>query len=150
MDKLSLDELLRYYVRAVQEKEKDEEFFSQALKLSAALEQGDPDCLRVWELIREKTLNHLKSFWSMLDVKYDVIQGESEFTIQNDLTSKAIQELTKLGLIEVGEDSCVYAVLPPDSKFPNPLKIPLVKKDGASLYLLRDIACAVSRKKKYE
>lgn len=150
VDKLTLDELLRYYVQAVQEKETNAEFSSAALKLSASLEQGDADCIRVWESIRTKTINHLKSFWSLLDVKYDVIQGESEFTMQNNLTQEALKELTTLGIIEIAEDQCVYAVLPADSKFAKPAKIPLVKKDGSSLYLLRDIACAIDRKRTLE
>lgn len=150
VEKLNLDELLRYYVKAVKEKEDNSEFFTEALRLSAALEQRDPKCLQVWESIREKTVKHLKSFWSLFGIEYDIIQGESEFTVQNQLTDKVVKDLKKMGLIEVGEDNCVSVVLPADEKFSMPLKIPLVKRDGSSLYLLRDIACAISRKEKFE
>jgi len=143
--KLSLPELLEIYVQSVQKKESNEEFFKQALKCSASLEKGNPEAVKVWENVRAKTIDHLTSFWNMFDIKYDVIQGESEFTVNSCQTEQAIKHLANLEVTEVGSDNRTYVLVPPDKKYGKLLKVPLVKSDGSSLYLLRDIACCLFR-----
>jgi arginyl-tRNA synthetase len=147
---LSLSELLQIYVKAVQEKEKDDIFFRDALACSAALESGETEAIEVWKSIREKTIDHLTSFWNTFGIHYDVVQGESEFAVQSKHTDGALNLLKTANNLEIGDDQRTLVVLPADDRFSKPMKVPLVKSDGSSLYLLRDIACCLARSEKFK
>jgi len=60
-------------------------------------------------------------------------------------SQQALAQLKKLGLTEMSADNCLYAKLEKDEKFPKDMTIALVKGDGTSLYLIRDMACAIAR-----
>jgi len=70
--------------------------------------------------------------------------------MRSDHTESAVNELKNLSVVETAEDGCTYATIPiPGNRENKTMRIPLVKADGSSLYLLRDIAAARSRAKKF-
>jgi arginyl-tRNA synthetase len=149
--KLGLHELLGYYVRAIKEEASNEEFATQTRKLSLALEKQERTALDIWATVREKTINHLGTVWNQFGIVYDVIQGESEFAIASDHTEETMEILKEKADLVTGDDGCVFASVWSKGKLEgNQVQVPLVKADGSSLYLLRDIAAARSRLQKFK
>ena len=81
LKEMSLTDLLEYYVKAVKEEETNKEFGAEARSYCAALENGDSTAVDIWKTVRDKTVNHLGSVWSELDIQFDVIQVNEQIMI---------------------------------------------------------------------
>ncbi|CAG7639310.1 unnamed protein product [Allacma fusca] len=150
VERMDLSQLLEIYVRAVKEQETNPEFAGRARELSAALEKGDPNAVEVWRSIREKSTSHLDGVWAELGIKFDVVQAESEYTMQSGHTDKAMLLLQTADVIQTKPDGCQFALVQLTEKAKQKLQVTLVKSDGSSLYILRDIAAAVHRTLDYK
>ncbi|XP_071445388.1 probable arginine--tRNA ligase, mitochondrial [Hetaerina americana] len=100
------------------------------------------DALNQWEKIRKYTEKELSHMYSRLGVRFDEYAWESEYRTCKIMPM--LVEMEQTGLLEV--DSCGKKVV----KLEDHIKpITLVKSDGTTLYLTRDIACALDRYKRY-
>ena len=65
-------------------------------------------------------------------------------------SSQDIVDLLKnRGLVEQSDDGALFAVLTSFSNASQIIRVPLLKSDGSTLYLTRDIAAALHRKDEY-
>jgi arginyl-tRNA synthetase len=132
-----IDELLRIYVKANNEKYEDEarEWFQK-------MEQGDKEALQLWKKFKDLSIKEFNEIYKLLGVKFNEISGESKY---NDKLDSVIKQLEKKKLLKVSQDARIVDL----EKYK--LGISLIqKKDGASLYATRDIATAIKRQSKYK
>lgn len=104
------------------------------------LEQGDAESRRVWNLLREISLEEANRLYARLGVRFDCYDGESMYEKKMDSVVDEIQQ--KMGT-RVSEGALVCD-LPGHS-----LPVLLRKDDGASLYMTRDLAAAEDRYARY-
>jgi arginyl-tRNA synthetase len=139
-------ELLRIYVKFHEEVEKDPSLEEEARRELEKLEAGDPENVALWKRFKELSLKGFERVYKRLGVSFDVIIGESEFVedarrISRELLEKGIaiiaQEGNKKGAIvaNLEEEGLDHPVL--------------LKSDGTTIYLSRDLASLLWRYRKY-
>lgn len=136
-----IDELKRLYVKFHAEAETNPELEDMARKAFKDLEDGNEESLKLWKWFRDESLLEFKKTYDLLGINdFDSWQGESFY---NDKMDGVVEELEKKGLLEESQGAMIVSLkeeLPPA----------LIKRsDGATLYITRDLAAALYRKKEY-
>ena len=132
--------LFHYYVRFHKEAETNPELDDEGREWFKKLEDGDPEAVRLWKWFREVSLKDFKRIYKELGVTFDSYNGEAFF---NDKMQPVIDELKEKGLLHESQGAQVVDMRPDE----NPAII--VKSDGTSIYLTRDLAAAEWRMKEY-
>lgn len=132
--------LFHYYVRFHKEALKDPALNNEGRAWFKKLEDGDPEAVKLWHWFREVSLKDFKRIYQELGVTFDSYNGEAFF---NDKMQPVIDELKKKGLLHESQGAQVVDLGPKQ----NPAII--VKSDGTSIYLTRDLAAAEWRMKHY-
>ena len=130
--------LFHYYVRFHKEAETNPELDDEGREWFKKLEDGDPEAVRLWKWFREVSLKDFKRIYKELGVTFDSYNGEAFF---NDKMQPVIDELKEKGLLHESQGAQVVDMGPDE----NPAII--VKSDGTSIYLTRDLAAAEWRMK---
>ena len=105
------------------------------------LEDGNAEAVALWKKFREISLAAFAEVYKVLDVKFDVVSGESEYA---KLMPDTIARLENMGLAEIDDGALIVDLSA--EKMPPVL---LRKSDGATLYDTRDVAAAEGRWNKY-
>ena len=145
MDEVKRDpikELLDVYVKANALAEKDPKFAVKARSAFNSLENGDKERLEVWKMCRELTIKELNKNYSKLNVTFDHFHGESMYSAEK--SEQVIKLLEECELIKDLDDG--RRVIDLDDKN----RVTVIKSDGSSLYISRDIAAALDRKNKFD
>ncbi|MBS1984958.1 MAG: arginine--tRNA ligase [Bdellovibrionales bacterium] len=100
------------------------------------LEQGDPECRRIWALEKEISVREAKRLYDRLGIRFDHFDGESLY--ENKLQAIVDEVTAKVGTRH-SEGALVCDL--PGHKIP----VLLQKDDGASLYMTRDLVAAEDR-----
>lgn len=129
--------LYELYVKVSQ----DESLEEDARREFKMLEDGNKQSLALWKKFREYSLQDFNKIYSLLQVKFDVISGESEY---NNKMEKTISELKSKGLLKKDQGAELVDL----DEF-GLGKCLIRKSDGATLYATRDITAAIDRMKKY-
>ena len=124
--------LVDLYVQFHTEAEKDPTLEDEARAWFLKLEQGDKEARKIWKECVDWSMVQFNKLYEMLDVKFDMMLGESFF---EDKMGPVLDELQKKGLAK--ESQGALLVFFPNDKYP-PLMVK--KKDGATLYATRDLA----------
>ncbi len=132
--------LFHYYVHFHKAAEKDPSLNDEGREWFKKLENGDPEAVKLWKWFREVSLKDFKRIYKELGVTFDSYNGEAFF---NDKMQPVIDELKQKGLLHESEGAQVVDMGPDE----NPAII--VKSDGTSIYLTRDLAAAEWRMKHY-
>jgi len=106
------------------------------------IEEGDKEALRLWSEIRDNSLKEFNKIYSLLGVSFDEVSGESEYV---EKSRQITRELMAKGIAKESEGSIIVD-LTDEGKSVGILR----KSDGTTIYLSRDIAAAIDRKKRYE
>ena len=137
-----ISELLKLYVRINAEAEEKPELDEEARQWFKKLEDGDQEALELWQWFRDESLVEFNRIYEKLDVHFDSFNGEAFY---NDKMDEAIQILEEKGLLQESKGAQIVDLesynLPPA----------LIRKtDGATLYITRDMATAMYRKRTYD
>lgn len=101
------------------------------------MEEGDAEIMKMWQRFRDLSIGKYKEILQRLNVEFDVYSGESFY---NELMKERVTEMKEKQLLVESKGALLV-----DLK-PYGLNMPLiVKGDGATLYLTRDIAAAQDR-----
>ena len=104
------------------------------------LESGDKEAIILWKRFRSLCIKEFDKIYSILNIKFDIISGES---LYNKKMGKTIKELESKNLISDSENARVVNL----EEFN--LGVALIQKsDGSTLYVTRDITAAMDRVKK--
>lgn len=142
VEKDSIKELLKLYIRFHDEAEAKPEMEDEAREWFTKLENGDQEAKDLWQWFRDESLKEFSRVYDLLDIDFDSYVGESFYS---DKMPAVIEELKEKNLL-VESDGAMIVDLE-DSKLPPAL---IQKRDGSTLYLTRDLASAFYRKKIYD
>ena len=130
------------YVRYHKESENDPSMDDEARSYFKLIENGDEECVKLFNLFKEITLKEVEKIYDELDIKFDSYAGESFY---NDKMQPVIDELAEKGLLVESEGAKIVDL----EKYGMPPCI-ILRSDGASLYATRDLAAACYRKEHYD
>ncbi|MDG4526783.1 arginine--tRNA ligase [Streptococcus suis] len=137
-----ISELLKLYVRINAEAEEKPELDEEARQWFKKLEDGDQEALELWQWFRDESLVEFNRIYDKLDVTFDSYNGEAFY---NDKMDEGIQILEEKGLLQESKGAKIVDLesynLPPAL---------IMKTDGATLYITRDMATAMYRKRTYD
>ena len=136
-----VDEMVKLYVRFNTEAEADPALQDEGRAWFKRIEDGDPEALEIFDWFKSVTLKDAARVYDMLGVKFDSYAGESFY---NDKMQPVIDELRAKGLLI--EDKGAQIVDLQDYGMPPAL---ILRSDGATLYITRDLAAAKYRKDTY-
>ena len=137
-----IPELLKLYVKINQEVENDQELRDECRSWFAKLEKGDEEAVELWKWIREVSLLEFNRVYKMLDIQYDTYKGESFYS---DLMQAEVDQLKKSGALVESEGAQIVDL----SKYDLPVAL-IIKSDGSTIYITRDIAAAHYRHEEHK
>lgn len=135
-------ELTRLYVRYHKESEENPSMDDEARKYFKLIEDGDEECVKLFNRFKEITLKEVGKIYDELDIKFDSYAGESFY---NDKMQPVIDELEEKGLLKTSQGAKIVDL----EEYGMPPCI-ILRSDGASLYATRDLAAACYRKEHYD
>ena len=134
-----IKELLNLYVRYNTEASEDEEMMDEARKEFKNLENGEEEAVRLWSWFKEISFNEFDRVYKLLDIDFDNYNGEA---YHSEFIPAVIKELEDKGLLKESDGAQIVDL----SEFDLPPSI-IIKSNGSSAYITRDIATAINRKK---
>ena len=138
VEKGGIAELNRIYVKFHEEAKADPTLDDQGRANLLKMEEGDKECLDIWQFFYDISMKEFKRIYNRLGVDFDHYTGESFY---NDKMSPVVSELKEKGLLEESEGAQIVSL---DSEDLPPCMI--LRSDGATLYATRDLATVFYRK----
>ncbi|MRN07536.1 arginine--tRNA ligase [Lactobacillus sp. 0.1XD8-4] len=136
-----IDTLVKLYVRINTEAEEHPEYTEAGRDWFAKLEHGDEEAWEMWNRFRSLSLERFNRVYDMLDVHFDSYNGEA-FSAQK--MEEPIQLLKDKNLLEQSRGAQIVSLdhynLPP---------LLIIKSNGTTTYITRDLATALYRKRMY-
>jgi len=139
--KTPIKDLVALYVKFHEAAEKDVALEDEARSWFMRLENSDKEAKMIWETCVKLSMKEFEKIYKRLGVKFDTQYGESFF---EDKMKDVIEDVRKSGIAKESEGA--YLVFFENDKLPPMM---LLKKDGSTIYALRDLAADKFRKKKY-
>ena len=144
-DKLNqnpIQELLNLYVRYNSEASENEEMMDVAREEFKKLEEGEEEATRLWSWFKEISFKEFDRVYKLLDIEFDNYKGES---YSSKYIPEVIDELKEKNLLIESDGAQIIDL----SAYDMPPSI-IIKSNGSSAYITRDIATAIVRKKEYD
>lgn len=138
-----IDELLKIYVRINAETKNHPELDEEAREWFRKLENNDEEALALWQWFRDESLMEFNRLYAELGIDFDSYNGEAFY---NDKMEEVVQLLAEKGLLEESKGAQVVNLEKYGIEHPALIK----KSDGATLYITRDLAAAIYRKRTYD
>ncbi|MGN0773008.1 MAG: arginine--tRNA ligase [Candidatus Ventricola sp.] len=129
------------YVRFHAEAEKDPSLEDEGRAWFKKIEDGDPEAMEIFSWFKEVTLKDTQRVYDLLGVSFDSYNGEAFY---NDKMGPVVEELREKGLLVESQGA---QVVPLDEYGMPPALV--LRSDGATLYITRDLAAAFYRHNTY-
>ncbi|WP_170240458.1 arginine--tRNA ligase [Streptococcus hyovaginalis] len=136
-------ELLKLYVRINAEAEDNPSLDEEAREWFRKLESGDEEAVSLWQWFRDESMVEFNRLYKELDVSFDSYNGEAFY---NDKMDEVVELLEEKGLLQESQGARVVNLEKYGIEHPALIK----KSDGATLYITRDLAAALYRKRTYD
>lgn len=136
-----INNLVKYYVKFHKVDKEKPELDDVARDWFRKLENGDEEATKLWKWFREVSIEAFEKIYDKLGVSFDTYNGEAFY---NDKLQGVVDDLDKKGLLTKSQGATIVDL---DKYNLNPALI--LKSDGASLYITRDIATAMYRDETY-
>ncbi|XP_015122634.1 probable arginine--tRNA ligase, mitochondrial [Diachasma alloeum] len=130
-------QLYEAYVHANKLSESDPGVLDKARDIFQRLEKGDAAGLSRWEMLKNLTVKELQKTYERLGVQFDEYHWESSYNFSK--ITGVIDHMGQLELLRVDEQG--RKVVEINEK----RNLPIIKSDGSTLYITRDIAAAIDR-----
>ncbi|MDN6626008.1 MAG: arginine--tRNA ligase, partial [Pisciglobus halotolerans] len=137
-----IQELLKLYVHFHSEAEEDPDLEDQGRFWFKQLENGNEEATELWEWFRSESLKEFKHIYDRLNITFDSYAGEAFY---NDKMDEILELLDEKKVLSVDRGATIVDL---EKYNLNPALIR--KSDGATLYITRDLAAAVYRKRTYD
>jgi arginyl-tRNA synthetase len=137
-----IPELLKLYVKFHEVAEEKPELEDEAREWFTKLENGDEEAKELWQWFRTESLKEFKRVYDLLEIEFDSLAGESFYS---DKMQSVIDTLNEKGLLQESQGAQIVDL--------EPYNIPpalIMKNDGSTLYITRDLAAAIYRKQTYD
>jgi arginyl-tRNA synthetase len=129
--------LFDVYVKISADAEADPSVDEAARSYFKAMEEGEPEAMGLWSRFRTLSIEKYKEVYRRLNVEFDIYSGES---LYEERMKRSVAELKEKNLLV--ESKGAHVIDLEAFKLGKPL---VLKSDGATLYLTRDIAAAEHR-----
>ncbi|WP_297378220.1 arginine--tRNA ligase [uncultured Helcococcus sp.] len=136
-----IKELLKLYVKYTEEAEKNPDLMDEARAWFKKLEDKDEEALKVWSWFKEISLKEFNRVYDLLEIDFDSYDGEY---YHSQFVDEVVKELEDKNLLVESEGATVIEM---GEEEPPAI---ILKKDGSSTYITRDVATALYRKKHYD
>ncbi len=137
-----IKKLTEIYVRINELCNEDEEVLEKARTNFKKLEEGDEETKKIWQIFVDLSLKEFNKIYEKLNVSFDEIKGESEYS--KDMPA-VIKTLDEKNLLENSEGAKIIDLEDEG------LGIALIQKSNeSSLYITRDIATILYRAEQYD
>ncbi len=136
-----IPELLKLYIRINEEASKDEELMNECRTWFKKLEDGDSEALEIWQWFRDVSLKEFNRVYKMLDIDFDSYDGESFYS---DKMAATVELMEEKNILEESDGAKIVNL--EDKNLPPAL---IIKSDGSTIYLTRDVTAAIYRKNHY-
>lgn len=137
-----IQELLRLYVDFHEQAETEPALEDEARAWFKKLEDGDEEAVSLWQWFRDESMKEFNKIYALLDVSFDSMNGEAFY---NDKMAEIVEMLEEKHLLKEDQGAEIVDLSAYDL---NPALIR--KSDGATLYITRDLAAALYRKRTYD
>lgn len=141
IEKNPIPELLKLYVKINQETENNEELLNECRYWFKELEDGNKKAVELWKWIREVSMEEFERVYKILDVDFDFYMGESFYS---DKMAREVEVMEGKGILEISNGAKIVNL--DEHNIPPAL---VIKSDGSTIYLTRDIATAVYRQNEH-
>ncbi|MBS0949794.1 arginine--tRNA ligase [Weissella minor] len=136
-----INTLVKYYIRFHEEAKENPELDEEGRHWFKKLEDGDEEATELWKWFREESLKEFMDIYKILDIDFDSFNGEAFY---NDKMDEVVDLLEEAGILEESQGAQVVDL--EDAG----LNVAMIKRtDGATLYMTRDLAAAIYRKRQY-
>ncbi|XP_038078590.1 probable arginine--tRNA ligase, mitochondrial [Patiria miniata] len=136
-----IQHLFDVYVRVNEEAKSDPRVHQEVQEFSQAMDKGDSNCLGLWRRFRDLSTLEYSATYKRLGIAFDEYAWESQY---GEKAHSLLRILKDKGLLVQSEEGTgivdLHDLSLPQSKFAT-----LLKSDGTTLYLTRDIAAAIDR-----
>lgn len=136
-----IHELLRLYVKYNSEAKEKSELMDQARDRFYKLENGSEAEMALWTRFKELSLREFRRVYDMLNIRFDSWDGEFYHA---QFIDDVLKELEEKALM-VKDNGAM--IIPLGDEMPPAL---ILKSNGSSTYITRDIATALYRKRTYD
>ncbi|XP_055546165.1 probable arginine--tRNA ligase, mitochondrial isoform X2 [Wyeomyia smithii] len=135
-----IERLYEAYVHAYKDASNDEKLQAKARQIFANLENGKIEELETWDDIRSYAVDELRNVYSRLGITFDQYHWESQYGIS--MIAEVLALLDKKGVVHSQDDGRKTVQV-------GNRTVPIVKSDGTTLYLTRDVAALIDRYKNF-
>ncbi|XP_029533014.1 probable arginine--tRNA ligase, mitochondrial isoform X1 [Oncorhynchus nerka] len=144
LKKNPLQHLFDVYVQVNKEAENNEVIGQAAREFFRQLEQQEHQALLLWKQFREITVEEYQQVYKRLGVHFDIYSGES---FHQQQAQEVVQQLQRRGLLKTTEKGTGVVDLSSAGDMSSYSTV--LRSDGTSLYITRDLAAAIDRKERY-
>uniref|UniRef100_A0A8C7LRK5 Probable arginine--tRNA ligase, mitochondrial n=1 Tax=Oncorhynchus mykiss TaxID=8022 RepID=A0A8C7LRK5_ONCMY len=144
LKKNPLQHLFDVYVQVNKEAENNEVIGQAAREFFRRLEQQEHQALLLWKQFREITVEEYQQVYKRLGVHFDIYSGES---FHQQQAQEVVQQLQRRGLLKTTEKGTGVVDLSSAGDMSSYSTV--LRSDGTSLYITRDLAAALDRKERY-
>lgn len=141
-NKLTVSDWEKLYVEFHRLADENEGLKDKARSAFKRLEEGDASAKAIWQAAYNTSIKEYKKIYQELGVNIDFTYGESFY---EDKMAAAIKKAKEKGILKKSQGAWVVDF---DKKYKLPTAI-LVKSNGATTYLTRDLALMFFRKKEW-
>ncbi|XP_075940202.1 putative arginine--tRNA ligase, mitochondrial isoform X2 [Anarhichas minor] len=139
-----LQHLFEVYVQVNKEAEHNEDMMQAARDFFRQLEQHESEAVSLWQQFREITVDEYQHVYKRLGVHFDIYSGES---FHHHQAQEVVQQLHSRGLLKTSEKGTGVVDLSSTGDMSSVCTV--LRSDGTTLYITRDLAAAIDRKEKY-
>ena len=136
-----VDEMVKLYVRFNSDAKENPSLNDEGRHWFKRIEDGDPEALEIFNWFKSVTLKDAERVYDMLGVKFDSYAGESFY---NDKMQPIVDTLREKGLLKEDQGAQIVDLEP----YGMPPAL-ILRSDGATLYITRDLAAAKYRMDTY-
>ena len=134
--------ILKIYVRFSNEEKENPELTVLAKQWLKKLEDGDEETRKIWEHLREISLENYQRTYNLLNVTFDSYHGEAYY---NDKMEPIVEELREKNLLVESEGALVVNL----DEYDMPPCI-IITSAGTTIYATRDLAALKDRIENYD
>ena len=142
VEKGGVQAMVDLYVKFHAEAEKDPALEDLGRSWFKKIEDGDEEALSIFRWFKEVTLKDTQRVYDLLGVSFDSYNGEAFY---NDKMGPIVDELREKGLLVESQGAQVVNL--DEYNMPPAL---VLRSDGATLYITRDLAAAFYRANEYK
>ncbi|MDR3190269.1 MAG: arginine--tRNA ligase [Lactobacillaceae bacterium] len=136
-----INTLVKYYVRFHEEAKENPALDDEGRAWFKKLEDGNAEARELWAWFREESLKEFMDLYDFLDIEFDSFNGEAFY---NDKMDDVLATLKDKNVLVESQGAQVVNL----DKYN--LNVAMIQRtDGATLYMTRDLAAAIFRKKNY-